>query len=117
MRGIETGYMPDLLRGNTDILLLFLVDQLESTYGYNLIKEVKKRSQGFLQFKEGTVYPTLRKLENDGLLRGEWRQMPNGQQRRYYRITGKGKEILARKMAVWQDFTTAITLVLKPASK
>ena len=78
-------------------------------------KEIGKRSQGFFHFREGTVYPTLRKLENEGLLDGKWQEMPNGQERRYYRITEKGKEALQNKMAMWRNFSYAMNLVFKPA--
>jgi PadR family transcriptional regulator PadR len=115
MREVRTGYITDFLRGNTEALLLFLVSELGSAYGYQLIKEAGKRSHGFFRFKEGTVYPALRKLENESLLQGEWREMPGGQERRYYRVTGKGREALRRKMAMWRDFSTAMNLVLKPA--
>ena len=115
MRGSKPDYLPDLLRGNTEALLLFLVDELGQTYGYQLIKEIERRSRGFLQFKEGTVYPTLRKLENAGLLQGEWQAMPNGQERRYYHITEKGKETLKKKIAMWENFSSAVNLVFKPA--
>ena len=115
MRGNDPDYLPDLLRGNTEALLLFLIEELEATYGYQLIKEIERRSQGFFHFKEGTLYPALRKLENDGLLQGEWQETPNGQERRYYRITEKGKEVLRAKLATWQQFSTAINLIFKPA--
>ena len=114
MQGIPSGYLPELLRGNTETLLLFLVDELRYTYGYHLIKETEERTRGFLQFKEGTIYPALRKLENDGLIQGQWKEMPNGQERRYYRITEKGKEALRKKITAWQDFTTAMKLIFKP---
>jgi len=117
MRGKPSDYLPDLLRGNTEALLLFLVDELEYTYGYRLIKEIEKRSQGFFQFKEGTVYPALHKLENEGLIQGQWQEVPNGQERRYYRITEKGKEALRKKIAMWQNFTSAVNLIFKPASE
>jgi DNA-binding PadR family transcriptional regulator len=115
MRGIEPEYLPDLLRGNTEALLLFLVNELGYTYGYQLIKEIGRKSEGFFHFKEGTVYPALRKLENDGLLQGEWQEMPSGQERRYYRITEKGKQALKKKLAVWESFSTAMNLIFKPA--
>ncbi len=115
MENVDAEYLPDLLRGNTEGLLLSLVNDLGHTYGYQLIKEMEKKSGGFFRFKEGTVYPALRKLENDGLLQGEWMAMPNGPERRYYRITGKGKETLNRKLAVWENFAAAVELVLKPA--
>jgi len=117
MRGIPSDYLPDLLRGNTETLLLFLVDELESTYGYCLIKEIERRSQGFFQFKEGTVYPALHKLENEGLIQGQWQEMPSGQERRYYRITEKGKEALRKKIAMWQNFTSAVNLIFEPTSE
>lgn len=56
-----------MLRGNTEALLLFLVDELGHTYGYQLIKEINRRSQGFFQFKEGTVYLALRLGKNPNL--------------------------------------------------
>ena len=115
MRGNQSDYIPDLLRGNTEALLLFLVDELGSTYGYRLIKEIEKRSLGFFRFKEGTVYPALRKLENGELIQGQRQEMPNGQERRYYRITEKGRESLRNKIAMWENFTAAMNLILKPA--
>jgi len=114
MRNINTGYLPDLLRGNTEALLLFLVNEKGRTYGYQLIKEIELRSGGFFHFKEGTVYPALRKLENEGLLQGKWQEMPNGKERRIYNITEKGREALKKKMALWESFTYAMSLVLKP---
>ena len=113
MRGIQSDYPPDLLRGNTNVLLLSLIDELGSAYGYQLIKEVEKRSRGFFLLKEGTIYPALRKLENEGLIQGEWQELPNGQGRRYYRMTQKGKETLRKKIAIWQNFTTAVNLIFK----
>jgi DNA-binding PadR family transcriptional regulator len=114
MRSNVPNYLPDLLRGNTDTLLLFLIEEQGYTYGYRIIKEIEKKSQGFFRFKEGTVYPALRKLENEGLIQGEWLESQNGQVRRYYRITQKGKEALRLKIAAWQGFTTAVNLVFKP---
>ena len=108
-------YDSDLLRGNTDSLLLYLINEQGETYGYRLIKEIEERSDGYFQFKEGTVYPALRKLENDGLVRGEWKKLPNGQERRYYAITDHGRELLQKKLDMWQSFASAMALVMKPS--
>jgi DNA-binding PadR family transcriptional regulator len=108
-------YDSDLLRGNTDSLLLSLINESGQTYGYRLIKEIEKRSQGYFRFREGTVYPALRKLENEGLIAGEWKKLPNGQERRYYAITDDGRGFLAEKLAMWQSFSSAMALILKPA--
>jgi DNA-binding PadR family transcriptional regulator len=109
------GYDSDLLRGNTDSMLLFLIEQHGESYGYRLIKEIEQRSRGFFRFKEGTVYPALRKLENEGLIQGSWKRLPSGQERRYYRITSKGRASLQKKIAMWQNFNTAMGLVFGPA--
>ena len=113
MKGNPSKYVPDLLRGSTECLLLYLIQE-RRTYGYQLIKEMERRSGGYFRFKEGTVYPALHRLETEGLVQGEWQELPNGQVRRYYRITEKGKRALREKMAAWQDFTSAVNLVFRP---
>ena len=115
MQGSPSKYEIELVRGNIDCLLLFLIKEEGNSYGYQLIKEVKKRSEGYFQFKEGTVYPALHRLENDGLLKGKWVNLQNGQDRRYYRITGKGTKALKERMEVWQGFTAAMNMIFKPA--
>jgi PadR family transcriptional regulator, regulatory protein PadR len=115
MADASRGYDPDLLRGNTDSLLLFLINEHGQTYGYRLIKEIAERSEGYFRFKEGTVYPALRKLENDGLIQGEWKKLPNGQERRYYSMTDGGRALLQQKLVMWQSFASAMALVMKPA--
>jgi PadR family transcriptional regulator PadR len=107
-------YDRELLRGNTDSLLLFLINESGRIHGYRLIKEIQSRSKGFFKFREGTVYPALHKLESDGLIRGEWQVQPNGQQRRYYRITEKGEEVLLKRISMWFKFSDAMNLILKP---
>lgn len=107
-------YDSDLLRGNTDSLLLSLINEYGQAYGYKLIKEIERRSQGYFRFREGTVYPALRKLENEGLIQGEWRKFENGQERRYYTITAAGREFLAKKLEMWRSFSSAMALILKP---
>lgn len=115
IQGVQTlEYDRELLRGNTDSLLLYLISESGRIHGYHLIKEIRQRSQGYFQFREGTVYPALHKLESDGLISGEWQEQPNGQQRRYYRITEKGKEALARRISMWFKFASAMNLVLSP---
>jgi PadR family transcriptional regulator, regulatory protein PadR len=116
MADTSQGYDSDLLRGNTDSLLLYLINEMGQTYGYQLIKEIGHRSDGYFRFKEGTVYPALRKLESEGLVQGEWKKLPNGQERRYYTMTERGRELLRQKVAMWQSFASAMALVMKPAA-
>jgi PadR family transcriptional regulator PadR len=107
-------YDRELLRGNTDSLLLYLINESGRIHGYRLIKEIQRRSEGFFQFREGTVDPALHKLESDGLIQGEWQVQPNGQQRRYYKITAKGQEVLLNRISMWFKFSQAMNLILSP---
>jgi len=101
----------ELLKGNTDALLLSLL-QDEPRYGYQLIKEIERRSQGYFKFREGTLYPALHRLEKEGLVDGRWQGSSGGQERRYYRLTEKGRGVLQAKMAEWHGFSRAVNLVM-----
>src|SRR4030043_445446 len=90
-------YGRELLKGNTDSLLLCLISR-QPTYGYQIVKELEKRSNGYFQFKEGTLYPALHRLERDDLITGKWQILPNGQQRRYYYITENGQHGVAQEL-------------------
>jgi len=103
----------ELMKTSIDSLLLFLLSQ-QPMYGYQIIKELEGRSQGYFIFKEGTLYPALHRLERVGLLIGGWQTLPNGRQRRYYYITEKGRSILVEKRAQWQDFFAAMNLIIQP---
>jgi PadR family transcriptional regulator PadR len=106
----------ELIKGGIDSLLLCVIVQ-QPMYGYQIIKELDSRSQGYFKFKEGTLYPALHRLENAGLIRGEWQILPNGRQRRYYYMTEKGLYTLAAKRGQWLDFITAMNLIIQPVGK
>lgn len=104
-------YARELLKGNTDSLLLSLLRE-QPMYGYQIVREMGRRSLGFFQFKEGTLYPALHRLERQGLVEGRWGVAPSGQRRRYYYITQKGLSLLASKTTEWLDFSRAVNLIL-----
>ena len=108
------GYDSDLLRGNTDSLLLFLINEHGQTYGYRLIKEIEERSHGYFRFKEGTVYPGLAQA-------GERRSHPGGVEEAAQRTgaallhdDGAGTGAAQQKLVMWQSFASAMALVMKP---
>jgi len=103
----------DLLTGSSNSLLLCLLEQ-QPMYGYQIVKELEARSQGYFRFKEGTLYPALHRLEKSGLIAGNWQMLSNGRQRRYYHITDKGLAKLAQEKTQWQDFLKAVRLILQP---
>jgi PadR family transcriptional regulator PadR len=106
----------DLLKGSSSYLLLSLLER-KPMYGYQIVKELEVRSQGYFKFKEGTLYPALHRLEKSGLIYGTWEKLPNGRQRRYYHITAKGQAKLAMGKTQWLDFFTAVKLIMQPESK
>ena len=103
----------ELLKGSSNSLLLCLLEQ-QPMYGYQIVKELEARSEGYFRFKEGTLYPALHRLEKSGLVTGKWQMLPNGRQRRYYYITTKGLAKLDQERTQWQDFLKALRLILQP---
>jgi len=105
----------ELMKGSIDSLLLCLISQ-QPMYGYQIIKELETKSQGYFKFKEGTLYPALHRLERADLILGKWQSLPSGRQRRYYYITSKGNRVLVAKMNQWRDFLAAMNLIIQPES-
>ncbi|MBI4328576.1 MAG: helix-turn-helix transcriptional regulator [Chloroflexi bacterium] len=102
----------ELLKGSTETLLLSLLTH-EPMYGYQLLREMERRSRGYFHFKEGTLYPALHRLERENLIEALWMSAPAGQSRRYYTITGQGRRALARRTSVWSSFANAVTMVMQ----
>ena len=102
----------ELMKGNIDSLLLCLLAE-QPMYGYGIIKELERRSQGYFKFKEGTLYPALYRLERVGLIQGRWQMLPSGRQRKYYHVTDKGCSVLVEKRGQWLDFLTAMSLIIQ----
>ena len=107
-------YRKELLKGSTEVLLLSLLAR-EPMYGYQLVREMEWRSSGYFQFKEGTLYPALHRLEKSSLVVGEWRESPTRQPRRYYYMTDKGFRVLGEKQEEWRKFSLAVDQVMEPA--
>jgi PadR family transcriptional regulator, regulatory protein PadR len=86
----------------------------ESSHGYRIAQRIKERSEGVLDFKEGTLYPALHKLENDGSVES-YEGAENGRMRRYYRITPQGRKTLSRDRAEWRQLSKAVSVILGEA--
>jgi transcriptional regulator len=101
--------MPDFskdLIAATSIPLILSVLQEGESYGYEIIKTIKERSGGTLEFAEGTLYPVLKKLEEKKFIASNWKTADNERQRKYYRITAIGKKQLQAEKANWQFINT-----------
>ena len=83
----------------------------EPTHGYRIAQTIKERSAGILDFKEGTLYPALHKLETEGMVES-FDAVEKGRTRRNYRITDGGREMLARNSSEWRAVSRAATMIL-----
>lgn len=71
------------------------------SYGYAIIQRIHDLSQGTLEWSDGTLYPVLHRLEDEGLIDAAWRTAENGRRRKYYRLTPKGQEALDKEKRQW----------------
>lgn len=100
-----------MVKGSTSLLLLHLLDE-HDMYGYQLAKEMERRSEEEFHVKEGTLYPALKKLEENGYIDSYWQEQEKGPARKYYRITKDGKEVLVQKSKEWNRFVGVMSKLL-----
>ena len=103
-------------KGSADLLILALIDE-EALHGYEIGRQIDARSSGTLRFTMASLYATLYRLEERGLIKGRWVERTGQRRRRYYRITDGGRKILASQREDWARFIAALSLVagVKPA--
>lgn len=112
-------FSPDLVRGSIVPVVLALLDE-RPMYGYEIVKIVNVRTNGRLEWKEGTVYPTLHRLEKQRLVRSKWKDKEatehvgegGANTRKYYSITHKGRTELVRHREQWTQFSHAVNIML-----
>ncbi|MFC5530155.1 PadR family transcriptional regulator [Cohnella yongneupensis] len=100
----------ELLKGSTVIMILTMLSEQEM-YGYEIIKEMERKSNGVFIFKEGTLYPILHGLETEDWVTSYW-QTHDSRKRKYYRITKSGQALLQEKVKEWNLFRNAVDGVL-----
>ncbi|MBC7250352.1 MAG: helix-turn-helix transcriptional regulator [Anaerolineae bacterium] len=105
----------DMRKGSTTVLVLTLLAE-RPMYGYQLVKELERRSEGYFNLKEGTLYPALHRLEKEGLVRSEWRVTDQGPARKYYHLTEKGRRALDKSVEEWGTFARKLLTVLDSVS-
>ena len=88
-------------------LVLSILTESEN-YGYELIQQLKNRSDAKLNIAEGTLYPMLKKMEERKWVASKWKAADSGKQRKYYSITKKGKEQLNEQVSQWNFFNNLI---------
>lgn len=100
----------ELRKGSADLLVLALLED-QPRHGYDIARLIGQRSDGAISYHVASLYPTLYRLEDQGLIEGRWVEKVGQRKRRYYRLTAAGRRTLARERSVWQQFFVALDRV------
>src|SRR5215212_7736519 len=104
----------DLRQGTLDLLILRVL-AWGPTHGHNIVKGIQRASDEALLVDHGSLYPTLQRLEDRGLITAEWGVSENNRKARFYKLTPTGRTQLARETTRWERLTAAVSRVLKTA--
>jgi PadR family transcriptional regulator PadR len=99
------------IKGSLPLLILHILSS-RPNHGYEIAKQISSYSDGLLDFKGGTLYPTLHTLEQEGLI-DSYTQEENGRLRRYYRLKDAGRKALAQEAEEWAQFVRAVNRILE----
>lgn len=102
----------DLVQGTLDLLVLKIL-ALEPLHGWALSQRLKQVSGEVLQVSDGSLYPALHKLEQQGWIQSEWKPTENNRRAKFYSLTRLGKQHLEQEAANWERISTAISDVLR----
>ena len=102
----------DLVQGTLDLLILKIL-ALEPLHGWAISQRLTQVSGDVLQVSDGSLYPALHKLEQEGWIEAEWKPSENNRRARYYSLTPLGKEELENEAANWRRLSAAISLVVE----
>jgi PadR family transcriptional regulator PadR len=102
----------DLVQGTLDLLLLKIL-ALEALNGWAISQRLKEISGETLQVSDGSLYPALHKLEQEGWITAEWKPSENNRRAKFYSLTRLGRRHLEKEAANWSRLSTAISRVVK----
>ena len=102
----------DLLQGTLDLLVLKIL-ALGPTHGWDISQRIQQISQDVLRVNQGSLYPSLHRLEHQGWISSEWGTSDNNRKAKFYRLTAAGRRQLAAETETWERFSGAIALILK----
>jgi len=107
-----TDSRPDLQQGTLDILILKTLVR-EPLHGWGLSKRIRESSRDVLQVHQGSLYPALYRLEDQGWVTARWGISPEGRRAKFYTLTRAGRKQLVRQTAAWRVFSGAVNHVLQ----
>jgi transcriptional regulator len=106
-------YRSELLQGTLDLLILRTLSANDAMHGWGMAQRIQLLSRDALTVNQGSLYPALHRLEDQGLIESEWGVSENNRQAKFYKLTRAGRRQLAEETAYWERFTAAVSLVLK----
>lgn len=101
----------DVTKGDLPVLILAVLTD-SPCHGYGIARRIEQKSAQALQMKEGSLYPALRALEQEGLIAGEWEVQPSGPARKVYHITAEGSVQLTQKQQEWEQYARTMSAIL-----
>jgi transcriptional regulator len=102
----------DLVQGTLDLLILRVLT-LEPMHGWAVAQRITQMSGDVLQVGQGSLYPALHKLEQQGWIEAEWGESENNRRAKYYSLTRAGRKALEKEAAQWERLAAAISMVVK----
>jgi len=106
------GKPSDLVQGTLDVLILKTLS-LEPKHGWAIAKRIQQVSGDVLQVQQGSLYPALHRLEQQGWIRAKWAESETGRQAKFYSLTAAGRKQLEQETANWDRLSAAINLVIQ----
>jgi transcriptional regulator len=102
----------DLVQGTLDLLLMKII-ALEPIHAWAISLRLKQVSNDVLQVSDGSLYPALHKLEQEGWIKGAWEVTENGRRAKFYSLTRSGRRALEREIANWERLSGAISQIAR----
>jgi transcriptional regulator len=104
----------DLVQGTLDLLILRTL-ALEAMHGWAIAQRIQQISKGVLQVQQGSLYPALYRLEEQGFIKSEWGESENRRKAKFYTLTRAGKQTLEKQIEQWNRLSSAVSLVIREA--
>ena len=104
----------DLVQGTLDVLILRVI-ALEPMHGWAIAQRIKQMSNDVLQVGQGSLYPALHKLEQQGWIQAEWGESENNRRAKYYSLTRAGRKAMEAEATQWARLSAAISAIVLPS--
>ena len=101
------------LQGALDLLILKSLDQLGSMHGYGIAMHIERVSDELLSVEEGSLYPALHRMEQNGWVRADWRVTESSRKAKYYALTATGRKQLAAREKNWEQVVKGVAAILR----